>query len=514
MSELKTKNNKPIIPVKNNIKLNKIVFFSSALSVLIFSALTIWFPTNSAYYLDVLQQFISKTLSWYYTLIVVICLGFIFWLAFSKYGNIILGPPNEKPEFSYAAWVTMLFSAGIGIPLVYFGAYEPLDHFLNPPTGVTGTAEAAQHSMVITFLHWGIHGWAIYALMATVLSYYAYVEHRPLALRTAFYPVFGNKLTNGFIGDLVDGFGVLATVIAMVTNLGIGALLVHAGLIDMLGLSSDKSTLIILIIIMMVVATIITIIGIEKGITNLSKINIILLCLLLVFVFLCGPTFQIMDGIVQNVGDYLNEFVKMSFNLYIFENANEWRGLWTIFFWAWWIAWAPFVGLFIARISKGRTIKELIFGVLLIPLGFTLLWLAVFGNAAIHMVFVEGIKDLGTAVINDPQRAVYSFLEYLPYSNITVCFAIIISFVLFLTPVGSGTLMISSLTIRTDNPEAESPIWLRIFWCIATTLITIGLFLSGNFTAIQTAVVLCGLPFSLVIIIYMISLVKSLKSRV
>lgn len=494
-------------------RLNKFVFFSSAISIVVFSALTVTFPKQSSAILSWAQQFVSDTLSWYYTLLVVVCVVFVFWLAFSKYGNITLGQKGEKPEFSYTAWVTMLFSAGIGIALVYFGAYEPLDHFLNPPSGPTGTAAVAQHAMVITFLHWGIHGWALYALMATVLAYYAYVEKRPLALRTALYPVFGENLTDGIAGDMVDGFGILATVVAMVTNLGIGAMLVHSGLVDYFGVSDHLGVLIGLIIVMMIVATIVAIIGIEKGIAALSKLNIVLLCMLLTFVFLTGPTFHIMDGIVQNIGDYLSGFVKMSFNLYIFENANQWRGLWTIFYWAWWIAWAPFVGLFIARISKGRTIKELIFGVLLIPLGFTLLWLAVFGNAAIHMVFIQGMKDLGAAVVADPQMAIYRFLEYLPLPQVTVIFAIVISFVLFLAPVDSGSLMISNLAIKTDDPEVESPLWLRVFWCVATTAVTIGLFLSGNFTAIQTAVVLCGLPFSLVIIVYMISLVKSLRAR-
>ena len=510
---METKSNDRAPAHHKTLKINKFVFVSSAISIIVFSLLTVCFPQKSLQILDGAQQFVADTLSWYYTLLVVICVVYVFWLAFSRYGSIVLGDKDEKPEFSYTAWVTMLFSAGIGIALVYFGAYEPLDHFFNPPSGGSGTAEVAQQAMVITFLHWGIHGWALYALMATVLGYYAYVEKRPLALRTALYPLFGEKLTNGIAGDMVDGFGILATVVAMVTNLGIGAMLVHSGLVDYFGISSSIGMLITLIIIMMIVATIVAVIGIEKGIAALCKINIVLLCLLLAFVFLTGPTFAIMDGIVQNTGDYLSSFVKMSFNLYIFENANKWRGLWTIFYWAWWIAWAPFVGLFIARISKGRTIRELIFGVLLVPLGFTLLWLAVFGNAAIHMVFIDGMKDLGSAVTADPQMAIYRFLEYFPLSKLTVPFAIIISFVLFLAPVDSGSLMISNLAIRTDDPDVESPIWLRIFWCVATTAVTIGLFLSGNFTAIQTAVVLCGLPFSLVIIVYMISLVKSLKLR-
>lgn len=505
------------------VRLNPSVFFASAFVVLLLSALTIFLPEESAAWLSQAQRFISNTCSWYYTALIVTCVVFVFGLALSRYGHIRLGQEHEAPEFSYFTWVTMLFSAGIGIALVYFGAYEPLDHYFSQPSIPAETAKAASQAMVITFLHWGIHGWAIYALMAVVIAYYAFVEKRPLALRTALYPIFGEKHTEGWVGHFVDGFGILATVVAMVTNLGIGALLMHSGLIEFFGIPNTMPVLIMLIVIMMAAATLIVIFGIERGIATLAKVNIGLLCLLLLFVFLTGPTFHILDSIIQNTGDYLANFIHMSFNLYAYDTMNsnlaiytdthQWRGLWTVFYWAWWIAWAPFVGLFIARISKGRTIRELIFGVLLIPLGFTLLWLAVFGNTALYMVFFEGFRDFGIAVTKEPYMALYHILELLPLPQITLILAIVISFVLFIAPVDSGSMMISNLAVDADNPEDDAPVWMRVFWCAATTVVTIGLFISGNFEAIQTAVVLCGLPFSLVIIFYMLSLSKSLKAR-
>lgn len=493
--------------------INLFVFFFSAFCLIALSLTTIFFPQQSGQFLDLAQALISHILSWYYTLLIVVCLIFIIWLAMSRYGHIKLGDEGEKPDFTYLTWISMLFSAGIGIALVYFGAYEPLDHFLNPPVGPNGTAVAAQQAMVITFLHWGIHGWALYALVGVVLAYYAYNEHQPLALRTALYPIFGKTLTKGVIGDLVDSFGVIATVIAMVTNLGIGALLVQAGLNELCGYPNTTLGLIMLISVMAVAAALIAVTGIEKGLTLLSKMNIVLLCLLLAFVFIMGPTAHLLDGIVQNTGDYFSQFVKLSFNLYIYQNAENWRGLWTIFYWAWWIAWAPFVGLFIARISKGRTIRELIGGVLIVPLGFTLLWLSVFGNSALELVLLQGKSMLGQQVVNNPQMAIFYFLHYLPWPMITVMVATIISFILFFAPVDSGSLVVAHLSIKTDDPLTVSPYWLRIFWCAATALVTIGLFLAGNFTAMQTAVVLFGLPFSLVLILYMVSLFKSLKGR-
>lgn len=493
--------------------INIFVLFFSALCLISLSLITIFYPEQSGQLLTLAQVFISHALSWYYTLLIVVCLVFIIWLALSRYGKIKLGDEAEQPDFSYLTWISMLFSAGIGIALVYFGAYEPLDHYFNPPTGAGTSALAAQQAMVITFLHWGIHGWALYALVGVVLAYYAYVEHQPLSLRTALYPICGKALTNGLIGDVVDSFGVIATVIAMVTNLGIGALLVQAGLNELFGYPNTTLGLIALIGIMTIFAAIIAVIGIEKGLTLLSKANIGLLCLLLAFVFVVGPTAHLLDGIVQNTGDYLSQFIRLSFNLYIYQNAESWRGLWTTFYWAWWIAWAPFVGLFIARISRGRTIRELIAGVLIVPLGFTLLWLSIFGNSALDLVLIQGNSSFGRQVVNNPQMAIFYFLHYLPWPMIAVTAATIISFILFFAPFDSGSLIISHLSIKTDDSSTVSPYWLRIFWCAATALVTIGLFLAGNFTAMQTAVILFGLPFSLVLILYMASLFKSLKGR-
>ncbi|BEM15473.1 BCCT family transporter [Serratia marcescens] len=492
------------------VRLNVPVFFGSAAVILLLGSLIVLFPAASKQWLNVAQSWVADVFGWYYMLLMVACMAFVFWLALSRFGHIRLSQDDEPPQFSYPSWVAMLFSSGIGIALVYYGAYEPLDHFLSPPEGSGGSVQAARQAMALTFLHWGLHGWALYALIATALAYFAYCRGLPLALRSALYPIFGERIHGG-VGHLVDSFGILVTVISMVTNLGIGALLVNSGLFYLFDIPQSTGVLLALIVVMMVVATLAAVTGVEKGIAMLSNINVGFLCLLLLFVFLAGPTLNLLNGMLQNLGDYLTSLVSRSFDMYLYGKARQWQGAWTLFYWAWWVAWAPFVGLFIARISKGRTIRELIFGVLLIPLGFTLAWLSIFGNTAISLVLEGGQAILGQVAQSDPPMAVFKLFEYLPYTQLTAGFVVVISFVLFLTPVDSGTLMIANLSCQGGSAHDDAPAWLRVFWAAVTTLVCAGLLYAGSFSAMQTAVVLCGLPFSAVIVLYMVSLRKDLR---
>ncbi|MFC0179447.1 BCCT family transporter [Thorsellia kenyensis] len=496
---------------ENKMHVNKFVFYSSAIISILLTLFMGLFPKLAERGLIIAQQFVSHYFGWFYMLVMIICLVFVFWLAFSKYGALRLGPDNEKPDFSYLSWVSMLFSSGIGIALLYFGAYEPLHHFLNPPTVSTeDKISLAQAAMAQTFLHWGLHGWALYGLMAVSMGYFTYRRNLPLALRSVLHGLLGNRY-DGWMGNMVDAFAIIATLIAMVTNLGIGALVCLAGLNYLFDLPESPIILVCLVIFMMLVATFAAVSGVEKGIAWLSNFNVRLLCVFLFFVFITGPTSLLLDGFIQNTGNYIGFLLPKSFEMYLFnEEGKAWSGMWTIFYWAWWIAWAPFVGMFIARISKGRTIKEVILGVLLIPLGFTLAWLSIFGNTALNLVLSSENALILDAVINDPPMVLFRLLENLPFTTFMSAVTTVISFMLFLTPVDSGTLMIANLSMRFEGEFKDSAIWMRVFWAITTTAISIGLLLVGNFSTIQMAVVLCGLPFSIVIVLYMISLRKAL----
>lgn len=493
------------------VRVNMTVFVSSAAVSLLLGILMILNPQASQTWLQDTQRWLADVFGWYYMLLMTLCMVFVFWLALSRYGQIKLGCSHEQPQFSYISWSFMLFSAGIGIALVYYGAYEPLDHFLAPPEGAGGTAQAAREAMVISFLHWGLHGWALYALIATVLAWFAWRRNLPLALRSPLYPVFGQRI-HRWVGHLVDSFGILVTVISMVTNLGIGALLVNAGLNYLFQVPANTEVLMVLIMVMMLVATVATVTGIEKGIMMLANINVGLLLLLLMFIFITGPTLNLINGLLQNTGDYLNAIIRKSLDVYLYGNARQWQMIWTQFYWAWWIAWSPFVGLFIARISKGRTIRQLITGVLFIPLGFTLTWLSLFGNTAISLVLEGGEQMIGKIALTSPPMTVFKLFEYLPYTHLTAGFTILVSFILFLTPVDSGTLMIARLSSQGGKVSDDAPVWMRVFWAGITMLICMGLFYAGSFNAMQTAVVLCSLPFSLVVIFYIISLYQDLQA--
>lgn len=506
-------------PIKTNeqVRLNPIVFYGSTALILVLTAALILFPDSAGAALGRIQAWLSHSFGWYYMLAIGAYLFFVIWVAFSRFGTLKLGADHDKPDFSYGAWAGMLFSSGIGISLLYFAASEPIDHLYHPPEGVAGSPQAARQALQLTFLHWGVHGWAIYALVGLAVGYFAYRHRQPLALRSALLPLLGERWVKGGAGHAVDCFGIFVTLLGLVTNLGIGALQVSSGIEYLTGIEHSKTTLLVVLLVMSLVATLAAVSGIEKGIRRLSNLNIVLFSSLLLFVLVCGSTLELLNGLVQNLGDYLNGLVLKTFDLYVYTGggagkSEEWLGLWTLFYWAWWISWAPFVGMFIARISRGRTVRELVMGVLLIPLGFTLAWLSVFGNSALDLVMNHGAVDLGKAALEQPSMSIYLLLEHYPFAKIVIGLSIFVGFVLFLTPADSGSVMLANLSRQGGDLDEDAPHWLRILWSVVITLVTIGLLFAGNFTAMQTVVVLAGLPFSAVLILFMFGLYKAMKA--
>ncbi len=499
-------------PDSTRVQLNKPVFLSSAFFILIMVVIINVYPDTSSAWLNAMQGKLAHGFGWYYMLVVAAYLIFIIGLACSPYGKIKLGTDDSTPDFSYGAWAGMLFSSGIGISLLYFGASEAMTHYLLPPNGITGTPEAAGQAVMLTFLHWGIHGWAIYALMAVALGYFSYRFQRPLALRTALYPLLGDRI-QGVSGHIVDCFGIIVTVFGLVSNLGIGTLQINAGLTFLFGINNSYSVLVIVMIIMTTVATLAAISGIEVGIRRLSNLNIWLFAFLLLYVLTVGPGLQLLNQFVQNIGDYTSNLIHKSFDLYAYSaTTNEWVGKWTLFYWAWWIAWAPFVGLFVARISRGRTIREVVIGVLFLPLGFTTLWLSVFGNSALDLLINHGATELGNTALNEPAMAIYQLLSYYPMSKFIIGVAVFVGFVLFLTPADSGAVMLANLSVK-GRSESDAPNWLRIFWSLVILAMTAGLMYFNNISALQTSIVLTSLPFSIILILYMICLIKGLRQE-
>ncbi|WP_070336942.1 choline BCCT transporter BetT [Pseudomonas aeruginosa] len=487
--------------------MNPPVFYGAAILILLFAAVVIGFPQRAGEWLLAAQTWASQTVGWYYLLAMTLYLIFVVVTALSGYGKIKLGADHDEPEFSYLSWAGMLFAAGISITLFFFCVSEPLTHFLQPPQGEAGTQEAARQAMELLFLHWGLHGWGVFALVAMALAYFAYRHNLPLALRSALYPLIGKRI-NGPIGYTVDCFGIIATVFGLGADMGFGVLQLNSGLDYLYAIPHTHPVQMALIVLMMGAAISVAVSGVDKGIRILSDINMLLACSLLLFVLFAGPTQHLLNTLVQNVGDYLGHLPGKSFDLYAYGGPSDWLGSWTVFYWAWWIAWAPFVGLFIARISRGRTIREFVFGVLFIPLGFTLAWMSIFGNSALEQA-LGGASELGRVAIEQPSMALYQMLQNYPWSRAVITVTVLVSFVFFVTSADSGTVVLSTLSAHGGSADDDGPKWLRVFWGSVTALVTGGLLSAGSIDALKSAVVLTSLPFSLILLLMMWGLHKA-----
>ncbi|AOX25168.1 TPA: choline BCCT transporter BetT [Pseudomonas aeruginosa] len=483
------------------------MFYGAAILILLFAAVVIGLPQRAGEWLLAAQTWASQTVGWYYLLAMTLYLIFVVVTALSGYGKIKLGADHDEPEFSYLSWAGMLFAAGISITLFFFCVSEPLTHFLQPPQGEAGTQEAARQAMELLFLHWGLHGWGVFALVAMALAYFAYRHNLPLALRSALYPLIGKRI-NGPIGYTVDCFGIIATVFGLGADMGFGVLQLNSGLDYLYAIPHTHPVQMALIVLMMGAAISVAVSGVDKGIRILSDINMLLACSLLLFVLFAGPTQHLLNTLVQNVGDYLGHLPGKSFDLYAYGGPSDWLGSWTVFYWAWWIAWAPFVGLFIARISRGRTIREFVFGVLFIPLGFTLAWMSIFGNSALEQA-LGGASELGRVAIEQPSMALYQMLQNYPWSRAVITVTVLVSFVFFVTSADSGTVVLSTLSAHGGSADDDGPKWLRVFWGSVTALVTGGLLFAGSIDALKSAVVLTSLPFSLILLLMMWGLHKA-----
>ncbi|MEW3689669.1 UNVERIFIED_CONTAM: choline BCCT transporter BetT [Pseudomonas aeruginosa] len=487
--------------------MNPPVFYGAAILILLFAAVVIGFPQRAGEWLLAAQTWASQTVGWHYLLAMTLYLIFVVVTALSGYGKIKLGADHDEPEFSYLSWAGMLFAAGISITLFFFCVSEPLTHFLQPPQGEAGTQEAARQAMELLFLHWGLHGWGVFALVAMALAYFAYRHNLPLALRSALYPLIGKRI-NGPIGYTVDCFGIIATVFGLGADMGFGVLQLNSGLDYLYAIPHTHAVQMVLIVLMMGAAISVAVSGVDKGIRILSDINMLLACSLLLFVLFAGPTQHLLNTLVQNVGDYLGHLPGKSFDLYAYGGPSDWLGSWTVFYWAWWIAWAPFVGLFIARISRGRTIREFVFGVLFIPLGFTLAWMSIFGNSALEQA-LGGASELGRVAIEQPSMALYQMLQNYPWSRAVITVTVLVSFVFFVTSADSGTVVLSTLSAHGGSADDDGLKWLRVFWGSVTALVTGGLLFAGSIDALKSAVVLTSLPFSLILLLMMWGLHKA-----
>ena len=488
---------------------NPLVIGTTLFFVVLLVAMILIAPEQTQTLLNAAKSGIFANFSWFYILAFSVFLGFLVILSVSSLGNIKLGNDEEEPEFGFLSWLAMLFAAGMGVGLMFFGVAEPLTHYLSDIT--TGSAEHKQQEALLhTLFHWGIHAWAVYGTIALALAYFGFRYKLPLALRSCFYPLLKERI-NGKLGDLIDIMALLATLFGVITTLGFGASQLGAGLHQLGWISENSFSLqIVVIAVVMSLATFSAISGVGKGVKILSELNLTLAFCLLIFVLVAGPTLYLLSAFSDNIGTYLSNLVQLSFKTYVYEQEHTgWFSGWTILYWAWWCSWAPFVGLFIARISKGRTIREFIFGVLVIPSMFGILWFTVFGNTAIWLNDGEAAGTLGQ-MISSPETLLFKFLDYLPLSGVTGLVSLVVISLFFITSADSGIYVLNNIASR--DKSLAAPRWQAVMWGVLMSVVAIVLMQSGGLANLQAMTLLVALPFAMLMLLMCFSLWKGLNA--
>ncbi|WP_367104035.1 BCCT family transporter [uncultured Psychrobacter sp.] len=494
-------------------RVSKPVFLTSVILITVFIIFGALFNEQAEIVFNQAKEFVSLRFGWFFIAVINTTLLMSIYMILSRYGDIRLGHQTEKPEYKLLSWIGMLFSAGIGIGLLYWGTAEPLYHYMAPPLGEGETVASAKLAMNISFLHYGIHVWALYGMVALALAYFHYRRGLPLAIRSTLYPILGKKIYGGW-GHTVDTLAVFGTMFGVVTTLGLGVLQINSGLDTLFGIPNNISVQIILIAIITVLAGMSLFLGLDKGIKRLSDINIFLTIILLSFVIILGPTQFIFNSFIENIGNYIHQVVPLGFWTESYEGEQNWQASWTIFYWAWWISWSPFVGVFVARISRGRTIREFTLGVLLIPVAILFLWFTAFGGSAVHMELMAAMDPnvvspgLVEAVRADTGSAIFKLMESYPLTTVFNLLIVTMIVLWFVTSSDSASFVIDMLTSGgdTDPPKIQ-----RLFWAGTEGVIAAVLLAAGGLTALQAASIVSGLPFAVVILVMMYSLLRGLS---
>ncbi|MGO2392422.1 MAG: BCCT family transporter [Halomonas sp.] len=499
------------------------VFMVSALASATFIILTLLFPERAESIFQSIVAFSTGTLDWYFMILVDFFILFCLALVVLPYGSVRLGGADARPDYSYLSWFALLFTAGIGIGLLFFGVLEPVYHAnvslplgIEPPFGANGelnpeaVANASAMGLAGTYLHWGIHGWAVYVVMALGLGLFTYNKGLPFSIRSVFFPILGDRVW-GWWGHVIDILAVFSTLFGLATSLGLGAQQANAGMNFVFGMEVNTTTQVIVIVLVTAAALVSVWRGLEGGVKKLSEINMVLAVLFFFFVLLAGPTLLALTGFWSGLTTYVTEFLPLSAPFG--RDDDAYRQAWTIFYWAWWISWAPFVGMFIARVSKGRTVREFILCVLLVPSLFIFIWMGVFGSTALEQLYADPTTSLVKEYVIDnyrPELSLFGMLNELPLTGLMSTLGIILALIFFITSSDSGSLVIDTITAggKIDAPRPQ-----RMFWAIIEGLIAIVLLIGGGLTALQAGVTATAIPFSIVMLLMCYSIIKALNSE-
>ena len=480
------------------------VFAVSAVLVVALVVGTLLFLEQAAVLFTDLRAWITSSFDWFFFLSANIFVTFSFIVAFSSLGRIRLGGADAVPQYGYPAWLAMLFAAGVGIGLMFFGVLEPVTHTLNTPIGIDPADEARARAvgMAAAINHWGLHAWAIYAVVGLSLAFFCFNRGMPLTLRSAFYPLFGNAVW-GPLGHFVDIVAVLATLFGLAVSLGYGAEQIAGGLNYLFGVPAANLTKVVLIAVIISIALASVVAGLDKGVKRLSELNMVLAGLLWLFVVIAGPTLVVFSTMGKSVADYL--YYLPGLNNWIGREDTDFLHGWTTFYWAWWISWSPFVGMFIARVSYGRTVREFITWVLVIPTIIGIVWMSTFGGTALDQLFTDGYRGVAESV---PELALFKMLEALPLTGVVSTISVFLIAIFFVTSADSGSLVIDTIPA---GGKMDAPVQQRVFWCLLAGVVAVTLMLGGGMASLQALTISVGLPFGIVLLLMCVGLIKGLR---
>lgn len=498
---------------------NWFVFIGSAGVVVAFTVFTLVVPETASIVIGRTVDWITSAFGWWYFLLAAALVVFVVFICLSRLGRYRLGPEESRPEYGLFTWTAMLFAAGIGADLMFYSVAEPVVQYLVPPTGPGETVESAGQAVTLTLFHYGISGWAMYALIGMALGYFSFRHGMPLSIRSALYPIFGRRVQGRF-GDTIDIAAVLGTIFGIATSLGISIALLAVGLDRIFGVGVGRGTQLGLVIAAVLLATASAVSGVDKGVRRLSELNVLLSIVLMLYVLFLGKTGFLLNAVVMNVGDFFTSLPRMATDTMAYHeltsaDVSAWKSLWTLFFWAWWVAWAPFVGLFLARISRGRTIRQFLVGVLLIPFTFILLWVSIFGNSAIERIR-SGDAEFGRVTSSTFEQGFYNFLDAYPAVPLVVAVATATGFLYYVTSADSGAMVLGNFCSRLPHPMSDATVKMRIFWSAAIGVLTIALMFAGGadwLTTLTGATIIMGLPFSVVLVLVALGLFRALRQE-
>ncbi len=491
-------------------RINWRVLVASSLVILAFSLWAIFMPGDARTMMKTAVDWIATNLGWYYVLTMSLVIGFVLWVAFSKEGNVRLGPDHSRPQYKLSTWVAMLFAAGVGIDMLFYSVTGPVVQYLMPPAGEGRTAEAMQDAVVWTMFHYGVAGWAMYALLGMAMGYFAYRWGMPLSIRAALYPLLGKRV-RGSLGDGISIIALVGTVFGVATSMGIGVVLLSVGFSLIFGLEQGTGLQIALVIGAVLLTIAATTSGVDRGIRWISELNLWSAVAMMVYILASGQTAFLLNALVENIGRFVVTLPARTLQTFAYEPGGaEWMGGWTLFFWAFWLAWGPFVGVFLARISRGRTLREFVIAAITAPVLCDFIIVSLFGNSALFQV-LQGNTAFAELAVQSPERGWYALLEMFPGAMFLIGLATLSGLLFYLTSANSGAMVMSNFSASIPDPSQDGPKWLRIFWAVLTAVLAVAMLLAGGVTTMEYATLIFALPVTIIAYLVMASFYKVLR---